>query len=147
MAVYRSIATTETDPQAPVTAALMKALDANATAITEGASGAPRIVDAALDTGAATSAGTTWVGLRTAGITAGSIGAYALLADGNTVTGGTNIRAPGDTLAGSSLTYASASGANGTTLSGTWRCMGRSEYGSSVPFPSTTRVTLWLRLS
>jgi len=35
MATYRSIASTETDPQAPVTSALMKALDANATAIAE----------------------------------------------------------------------------------------------------------------
>ncbi len=41
MATYRSIAATETDPQAPVTAALMKALDANPTAIAEGAPGAP----------------------------------------------------------------------------------------------------------
>lgn len=49
MATYRSIASTETDPQAPLTAALMKALDDNPTAITEGASGAPRILLPALE--------------------------------------------------------------------------------------------------
>lgn len=41
MATYRSIASTETDPQAPVTSALVKALEANPTAIAEGATGAP----------------------------------------------------------------------------------------------------------
>lgn len=41
MATYRSIAATETDPQAPVTAALMKALDMNVDATAEGATGAP----------------------------------------------------------------------------------------------------------
>lgn len=43
MTTYRAIASTETDPQAPGTSALFKALEANPTAITEGASGAPRI--------------------------------------------------------------------------------------------------------
>lgn len=40
---YRSIAASETDPQAPVTSALMKALADNPTAIAEGAAGAPKI--------------------------------------------------------------------------------------------------------
>lgn len=48
MATYRTIATSETNPQAPVTSALMKALDANPTAIAEGASGAPRVDGRAL---------------------------------------------------------------------------------------------------
>jgi hypothetical protein len=48
MATYRSIATTETDPQAPITSALMKALEANPTAISEGATGAPRVLGKAL---------------------------------------------------------------------------------------------------
>jgi hypothetical protein len=41
MTTHRDIATTETDPQAPVTSALMKALDDNATAIAEGDTTAP----------------------------------------------------------------------------------------------------------
>lgn len=48
MTTYRAIASTETDPQAPETSALFKALEANPTAIAEGASGAPRIHLAAL---------------------------------------------------------------------------------------------------
>lgn len=43
MATYRSIASTETDPQAPITSSLMKALEANPIAIAEGDSTAPRI--------------------------------------------------------------------------------------------------------
>lgn len=43
MATYRDIATTEHDPQAPITAALMKALDANVDAVAEGATGAPLV--------------------------------------------------------------------------------------------------------
>lgn len=43
MATYRAIAGTETDPGAPLVSALLKALDGNATAIAEGAAGAPRI--------------------------------------------------------------------------------------------------------
>lgn len=45
MATYRAIAATETDPEAPITSALMKALDGNATAIAEGAAGAPKIAE------------------------------------------------------------------------------------------------------
>jgi len=41
MATYRDIASTETDPQAPITSALMKALDANVDATAEGATDSP----------------------------------------------------------------------------------------------------------
>ena len=41
MTTYRSIASTETDPDSPVTATLMQALADNPTAISEGAVGAP----------------------------------------------------------------------------------------------------------
>ena len=41
MATYRDIASTETDPDSPVTATLMQALDDNPTAISEGATTAP----------------------------------------------------------------------------------------------------------
>ena len=49
MATYRSITTTETDPQAPLTSSLLKALDANPTAIVEGAANAPKVMGQALD--------------------------------------------------------------------------------------------------
>lgn len=138
MATYRSIATTETDPQAPLTSSLLKALEANPTAITEGASGAPRILDAALDTGAATTAGTTWVGLRTAGMNAGDVGSYAMLTFNTATAQGT-----GSTHAGSGLSYASAGGTTGSGgPSGTWRLMGRTTSTSGAPTTS-----LFLRIS
>lgn len=46
---YRAIATTETDPQAPLTAALLKALESNPTDIAAGGLGAPKVVGEALD--------------------------------------------------------------------------------------------------
>jgi hypothetical protein len=48
MATHRTIAATETDPQAPLVSALFKALDGNATAIAEGALNAPKVVTPAL---------------------------------------------------------------------------------------------------
>lgn len=140
MATYRAIATTETDPQAPVTSALMKALEANPTAITEGASGAPRIAFAALDT---------WY------TTAGAVGTYTLAKR----TSGTADVAHGSTLAGSSLSPASAIGERsgdsgnvvptvGSALSGTWRCMGHLDYSAvGSGGGNTVQVTLWLRIS
>ena len=44
MATYRTIAASEVDPDSPVTSTLMGALADNPTAITEGATGAPRHV-------------------------------------------------------------------------------------------------------
>ena len=43
MATYRVIAASEIDPDSPVTANVMTALDSNPTAIAEGASGAPKL--------------------------------------------------------------------------------------------------------
>lgn len=83
-----------------------------------------------------------------AGHSVGGIGSYALLSDQTTgffvIT-----RSPGDTLAGSSLRYASADGTIATAASGTWRCMGRSSYGptSSIATNNPIRVTVWLRIS
>ena len=45
MATYRAIASTETDPEAPLSSALIKALALNPTAIAEGATGAPYAAD------------------------------------------------------------------------------------------------------
>lgn len=48
MATYRGIASGETDPLAPLVAALFKALEMNPRAIAEGATGAPRVLGKAL---------------------------------------------------------------------------------------------------
>ena len=142
MATYRSIATTETDPQAPITSALMKALDGNVTSAFEGDATAVAagvtLKDPALDTGAATAAGTAWVGLRTAGLAVGAVGSYAFA----TLSTPAN-QNQGFTTAGSNLVYSNASGTNtGGTLSGTWRLMGRTSTGSAQASSS-----LWLRIS
>lgn len=49
MTTYRTISSTETDADSPVTVQLMTALADNPTAIAEGASGAPRVDGRALD--------------------------------------------------------------------------------------------------
>lgn len=144
---YSAIAGSEIDADSPITAGLMTKLRDNPEAIALGLSGATRIVDAALDTGAATSAGTAWVNLRIAGGAAGAVGTYAFLMR-TTAT----ISSPGDTVAGSSLDYCgvyeflssteSDSVLNdvSTSPSGTWRCMG------TTGFLERT-ATLWLRIS
>jgi hypothetical protein len=148
MATYRSIATTETDPQAPVTSALMKALEANPIAAFEGdataVSAGVTLKDPALDTGAATAAGTAWVGLRTAGLAVGSVGSYAYLRH---ATNNTAITA-GTTYAGSDLRYSGVTGTNGVntttggTPSGTWRAMGTASNASGQ-----SSSTLFLRIA
>lgn len=57
MTTYTAIADTEIDQDSPVTETLMTKLRNNPIAITEGASGAPRIVQGALDTTQTTYAG------------------------------------------------------------------------------------------
>ena len=149
MADWTTISDTQVDPNAPLTSELMTALRDNPIAIAQGASGATRITDAALATGAATTAGTTWVNLRVAGLTAGAVGTFALLYS----TAAT--AAFGTTVAGSSLTPAgldiadnrSALGSNsGSAQSGTWRCLG---YSFTGVFQESNYkgITLWVRIS
>lgn len=123
---------------------ILAAMEGDATAVAAGVT----LKDAALDTGAATAEGVTWVGLRTAGLAAGAVGSYALLSD-QTTSGPLQTRTFGQTLAGSSLNTAHAGGANAVSVSGTWRCMGRSQYGDagSLSLSSSNRVTVWLRIS
>lgn len=70
MANWTTITETATDPDAPVTSTLIKALRDNPAAIAEGASGAPRIVSSALNTatgsvsGALAASGTVVVSLN-----------------------------------------------------------------------------------
>lgn len=116
--------------------------EGDATAIAAGQT----LLDAALDTGAATAAGRTWVGLRTANLAAGAVGSYALLSNNDTAIA-TN--APGGTFAGSNLRYASVSGANSGTPAGTWRSVGRHETHNviNIPLNDMRRTTLFLRIS
>lgn len=79
MATYRTIATSETIPDAPVTSTLMIALADNPTAIAEGATGAPRLLGkaAARDSEAAlpvvtVSAANTYVAAQGLGVVIGS---------------------------------------------------------------------------
>lgn len=61
MTTYTSIPNTDIDQDSPVTQPLMTALRDNPIAITEGSSGAPRIVAAAIEGGSASSAGDVYV--------------------------------------------------------------------------------------
>lgn len=72
----------------------------------------------------------------TAGASVGAVGTYALLFNGPAT------RAPGDTLAGSSLFYAGCDGNNATATSGTWRLMGRNDNVSN-----RQSTSVWLRIS
>lgn len=150
MADYLVILDSETNPNAPLRSSLFKRMVANPIAIAEGASGAPKVLDAALDTGAATTAGITWVGLRMAAATQGGVGTYAFLGK----SGGTSQPATafGATEAGSELTPigfsqgggSTAFAVGGGTRAGTWRCMG------NVPTATGSGAvngSLWLRIA
>lgn len=105
--------------------------------LAEGAVGAPRIEDAALDS-TVTSAGATWVSERMAAQGHGEIGTLCFAG-----ASGTTGYPIGGTIAGSNLTTASAGAANGTTRAGTWRCLGHVLAGST----GLNRVTLWQRVA
>jgi len=96
------------------------------------------IQDAALSTGAATAAGVTWWGRRSAAVAAGAVGSLGFMRMGveaNLVFG--------TTIAGSSLTPTGANGGDfGGPQSGTWRCLGR----TATQFEAQ-RATLFLRIS
>jgi hypothetical protein len=125
-------------PGEPLTSEKVLAFYQNVIAAFEGSAGAPPLLDAALDTGAATSAGTDWVLLRTAGADVNAVGSYAFLRF-NTLT--TAIE--GTTHAGSSLRYSNANGAVGATgPSGTWRLM-----GSTQSTNDERSASLFLRIS
>lgn len=81
MATNRDIAATETDPEAPLSSALLKALALNPTAIAEGAAGAPRLRIGALQRlGAGTEVRIRNDGL--AGAAAGTALAFSLMQKG-----------------------------------------------------------------
>ena len=71
MATYRSIAASETDANSPITQTLMEALADNPTAITEGATGAPRNVLKSLEELAVGDTTRSQVSVTTAGTISG----------------------------------------------------------------------------
>lgn len=108
-----------------------------ATAIAAGDPGAPRVVDAALDS-TATSDGATWVGNRYGLIAAGAVGSLVFAVR---ATGGTS--AFGTTIAGSYLTPVNSAGtASGYTMTGTWRTLGWAASGGGE-----AGSTLWMRIA
>lgn len=147
MADYIAQPDTAVDPDAPVTSDLMYALRDNPIAIAEGAAGAPRIADAALNGTLAgvTAAGSTWVGRRYAGSAWNAVGSIVMaryLAAGS----GSPMNA-GGTVNGSELRICAANGKISSTVSalpGTWECMGYAESGN---VESGLHVTNWRRLS
>ncbi len=85
-------------------------------------------------------ANTTNVLNATAGASAGAVGTYGLMWQPFT----TSSYAPGQTIAGSYLRFASCSGSvSGAPGTGTWRCMGQASPGET----SAGQTTLWLRIS
>ena len=140
---YTPILNAEVDAESPVTDLLLTRLRDNPIAIAAGDVGAPRIQFAGLDA---------WFS------TAGAIGSYMFaygtgdVAFGSTVAGST-LR---PTSAARSVTQGSATTATfneGSTLAGTWRCMGTFDTGVTGPNegsgngPTLQGATLWLRIS
>ena len=131
MAEWTTITETATDPDAPVTSTLIKALRDNPAAIAEGASGAPRINQPAMGT---------WL------YTAGGIGTMAFLA---IYLGPFDSISHGATRAGSLLEYAGVTDSGGLAMSGvnpsgTWRLMSYLKNSSSA---NIRVASTWIRIS
>lgn len=171
MATWTNVSSTVLEPGDPIRSVDIIAIKENVIALSEGASGAPKILTAAINDAAVTTAklatGTNerdWVLARTAGASVGAVGTYAFLRHGPSAD-----YAPGATLAGSSLVYTGVGTINsssytatssienvtfaspvGSTVSGTWRCMG---VGSNTTVLTTDgaipvrTASLWLRIS
>src|SRR5690554_5466861 len=163
MADWTDIANESIEPDAPAISSLFFALRDNPKAIAEGASGAPRIVNAALASNSVTNVkvanGTlsadkfqttnterNWVLARTAAAAAGAVGTYALLATTSSSQGSASL---GSTFSGNDLRYANIIERSDSpiemqlsgTPSGTWRLM--STFGSF----SVRRAAVFLRIS
>ena len=152
MATWRTIANGEIDLDSPVTQQLLSALRDNPVAVTEGASGAPRVQDAALHT-TVTTAGRNWVAnrmevstvaARTVSIGAGGVGSYAMLR----ATATSVSYSAGNSVAGSALRYSDASGRyTAQTPTGTWRCLGNIQGNGAGTGAAPECTTVFLRIS
>lgn len=138
MADWTNIPDTAVDPDAPITSELGYAFRDNVIAVTEGAIGAPRITDAALNT-TATTAGRDWVVSRYLMSGLGGVGSFAMLSEPSSTA-----RAPGFTSAGANLYYDNAgSDTPSSSPAGTWMLMGRLNGATG----SQGRVSIWQRIS
>lgn len=166
MATWTEIPNTSIETDKPIRAVDGRALRDNPIAITEGATGAPRIKSGGIGAGEVKNVNVgngeigaekfqtgdderNWVLARTATAVFESVGTYAYLAQ--TADTAVNI-SPGNTYAGSSLRtfgYYGPQGSSATsttgatsTMQGTWRAMGR-----SVAIGETVRHSLFLRIA
>jgi hypothetical protein len=170
MATWTTLPDASLEPGKPIRSIDGLALRDNPVAITEGATGAPRVQDAALNA-TVTTAGKDWVSNRIAAQNHQDVGSMTIA--WNTTTSGV---ASNGTIAGSSLRFTSASvdqinrgpaiifdlvlnsstafpTANTTALTGTWKNMGgfcRGRLAASDPESGTTYYwfpSLWLRIA
>jgi len=148
---YTPILNAEVDAESPVTDLLLTRLRDNPIAIAAGNVGAPRIADAALGP-TATNEGRDWVLGRAALAVEGAIGTYVFaygtgtyVAFGSTVAGST-LR-PTSAARSISVGSGSATFDVGSTLSGTWRCMGTFDLIKVQDSITVVGATLWLRIS
>jgi len=135
MATWTTITDATLEPGKPIRSVDGLALRDNVTALAEGAAGAPRIENAAMDTDSVDNANVVdatlgsekfqtgtderdWVLGRTSGAATGAVGTYAFL---KVVQG--NVTA-GDYKAGNDLEYSDSVDDGGSSPSGTWRAMG-----------------------
>lgn len=152
MATWTDVSSTVLEPGDPIRSVDIIAIKENIIALSEGASGAPKIAAVALNT---TTNERDWVLARTAELSVGSVGSYAILGSINTTA-----VSVGNTKAGSNLRYmgliSTTSFTNtaivgggvvgsGDIPAGTWRCMGRD--ASVAGDPSFYGASLWLRIS
>ena len=145
MATWTTITDATLEPGKPIRSVDGLALRDNVTAFAEGAAGAPKIKNAAVNTGVLGAekfqTGTTerdWVLGRTSGAAAGAVGTYAFAqadAGPNSVFG--------DSISGSRLAPSDVNLNLSGSVSGTWRCMGSTGGGGS----GSAGTTLWLRIS
>jgi hypothetical protein len=130
----------------PITSSTGIALRDNPSAIAEGASGAPRIMDAALGT-TPTTAGKNWVTARNALATPGDVGTYLMLSV-QTAPSTAIVYSPGVGALGTDLKYATATGTLlGGSPAGKWYSAGYAIAGPTGTYPLTDdrRITMWLR--
>jgi hypothetical protein len=150
MATWTNVSSTVLEPGDPIRSVDIIAIKENIIALSEGASGAPKIVTAAINDSAVTTSkianasvtaeklASGVVASATAGASLGAVGTYAMLA--KATAGGV---AAGATTAGSELRYSDVQGNGVGTPSGTWRAMGRTAEGSLA----AASITTFLRIS
>ena len=164
MATWTTITDAALEPGKPIRSVDGLALRDNVTALAEGAAGAPKIQNAAMDTDSVDNANVVdatlgsekfqdatlgsekfqtgtderdWVLGRTSGAAAGAVGTYAFALAGAGPASGF-----GASISGSRLTPSNVAVNPSGYVSGTWRCMGSTDDGIG-----SVSTTLWLRIS